>query len=263
MGAAAARRLLSQGHRVTVWNRTAARADVLRSHGATVADTPAEAVSESDLVLVFLSDAAAAETAIFGAGGAAEALRPGSIVVQMSTIGPEATTKLAARFPQQAHLLDAPVKGSVPAVESGKLQIFVSGDASAIEAASAVLVQLGTLTPCGELGVASAVKLVVNAAMILSVSALAETTSLAQALGLPADIARQAIEISPLSGALARAEAQGADFPIAHARKDLDLAAAALPDPLLTNAAELLLRGATRQDEDLGAVVNHGQNHTK
>lgn len=257
MGAAAARRLLARGHPVTAWNRSPARAEPLTEHGARIVSSPAEAVKAAGVVVVFLADATAVDETLLGASGALAALPPQAVVAQMSTIGPEAVMGLATRLPQGTRLLDAPVKGSVPAVENGELEIYVGGDQAALDAASATLTDLGTPLHCGNIGAASALKLVINAAMILAVTALAEVTSLAQALDIPADQARKVLAASPLAGALKRAQAQGADFPIAHARKDLALAAEVIPDAHFSMLGEQLLREAAHQDVDLGRIVRY------
>lgn len=256
MGAAAARRLLSRGHNVAVWNRTPARAEPLRAHGAHIARTPAEAAEHADVVLVFLADAAAVEATILGGAGAATSLRPGATVVQMSTIGPEAIKQLVTRLPDGARLLDARVKGSVPAAETGTLEIYVGGDETVLASVSATLADLGTLLHCGDVGTASALKLVINASMILAVAALTEVTSLAHALDLPVERTREAIISGPLSGGLNRAEAKGADFPVAHASKDLNLARTAVPDASALKAADQLLSDVTDRSADLGVIVH-------
>src|SRR5262245_57772934 len=114
MGAPMARRLLATGHRVAVWNRTPDRAAPLGQAGAAVASTPGEAAAGADLVITMLTDADAVEAVLSSAG-----LRPGALVAQMSTIGPDEVRAIAARLPEEVALLDAPVGGSVGAAEAG------------------------------------------------------------------------------------------------------------------------------------------------
>jgi 3-hydroxyisobutyrate dehydrogenase len=85
MGAAIARRLLAAGHRVTVWNRTPTRAASLAQSGAVIAETPAKAVVEADLIITMLTDAAAVEAALFGSDAAVGAMRSGAILAPCTT----------------------------------------------------------------------------------------------------------------------------------------------------------------------------------
>src|SRR5690242_5055463 len=96
MGTPMAHRLLAAGHDVTVWNRTAARAEALRTSGARVAATPAEAVRDADVVVTMLADPAAVESV---AGSLASALRPGTLFLEMSSIGPDAVRRIRTLIP--------------------------------------------------------------------------------------------------------------------------------------------------------------------
>lgn len=268
MGAAAARRLLEAGHPTTVWNRTPQRSMPLVSAGAELASTPAEAVRDATAVVTFLTDASAVEAVLFGAFAAsgrqrdtqqvaAAAMAPGTTLLQMSTIGPAAVSDIARRLPSEVRLLDAPVSGSVPHVDAAKLKIYVGGDDSAARRVAPLLAALGTTVRCGDVGSASAVKLTVNAAMIAAVAALAEVAELSAALKVPGDVAREAIAAGPLAAALARAEADGAQFAVTHARKDLRLAAAASETELpLLAACDASLARVGDPAADLGAVVD-------
>src|SRR5687767_2028661 len=109
MGPAIAHRLLDTGHRVTVWNRTADRTAPLVAAGARATPTPA--VPEAELIITMLTDAAAVREVIAVAG-----LRPGQVLVDMSTIGPAAVREL--RVPDGVGVVDAPVLGSVAAARS-------------------------------------------------------------------------------------------------------------------------------------------------
>lgn len=144
MGSAIAHRLLDTGHRVTVWNRTADRTAPLVAAGARASPTPA--VPEAEVVITMLTDAAAVREVV-----AAAELRPGRVLVEMSTIGPAAVREL--RVPDGVGLVDAPVLGSVAAAWSGQLTVLAGGD---VERARPVLESLGSVRHCGELGGGSA-----------------------------------------------------------------------------------------------------------
>jgi len=125
MGTPMATRLVDAGHDVTVWNRTAARADPLVERGARRAGSPAEAARGAEGAFTMLADAAAVEDVLFGPAGVAEAIEPGSTVVEMSTIGPDAVRSIAARLPSGVDMLDAPVLGSIREATEGALKVFV------------------------------------------------------------------------------------------------------------------------------------------
>ncbi|MGH8795274.1 MAG: NAD(P)-dependent oxidoreductase [Stackebrandtia sp.] len=259
MGAAAARRLLADGRPVSVWNRTPAPATRLAAEGADVAVDPAQAVRDADAVVVFVSDADAVREVLFGPSGAAAAMRPGAVLLQMSTIGPEAVDEVKRRLPEGVRLLDAPVKGSVPHVVTGALTVYVGGEPDDVDRAGPVLSALGTTVRCGGVGAASALKLVVNAAMITSVACLAEAFGLAAALGVSEEGVREELRSGPLAGALARVGAAGVDFPVTHAIKDLDLATASAPYAGLDVVAAVRNRLADFMGDpadDLSAVVD-------
>lgn len=218
MGAPMARHLLGAGHPLTVWNRTPAKAAPLVERGAVLAGTPADAVRDADVVITMLATPDAVSEV---ADAIAPELRPGTYWAEMSTIGPDAVRQLAARLGDGVTLVDAPVMGSTDKAEAGELGILAGGDADRIEG---VLAHLGTVTRTGAPGSGAALKLVVNTAVIGGVGLVAEAMALADALGLPEDVAKGALAAGPLGGAVARAFAQGVHFGSDLAVKDIALA---------------------------------------
>lgn len=253
MGASMARRLLATGHQVSVWNRTARPVDA----GAAVATSPAEAVREADVVFTMLADAAAVDAVLFGPDGAAEALRPGSVVVQTSTIGLDDVRALASRLPTGVSLVDAPVAGSVGAAEAGQLILLVGGDDETLDRVTPVLTALGTVQRCGALGAGTALKLVLNTALITSLAALADVLAVAAAVGVDETVALDALADGALGGAVARARRTDAAFSIALAGKDVDLARHELgdrPAPVVHATADAL-RARPDQTADIATLV--------
>jgi 3-hydroxyisobutyrate dehydrogenase-like beta-hydroxyacid dehydrogenase len=242
MGAAIARRLLATGHRVTVWNRTAGKTAPLVAAGARASPTPA--VPGAEVVITMLTDGAAVREVV-----AAAELRPGSVLIEMSTIGPAAVRAL--RVPDGVALVDAPVLGSVAAAESGRLTVLAGG---AVERGLPVLESLGTVRHCGELGSGAALKLVANTALVTGLAALADTVAVARVVGVDVATALSVVANGALGAAVTRAAAQGAAFPIALAAKDLDLVLD-LTAPPMVRAAAAVLREAPDQGADLGAIV--------
>jgi 3-hydroxyisobutyrate dehydrogenase len=254
MGAAIARRLLTTGHRVTVWNRTQPLGWLDPEAGATVAATPGRAVAGADLVIVMLTDAAAVSAVL---GEAAPALRPGTVVVQMSTIGPDEVRAIAERL--AVPLLDAPVGGSVTAAEGGTLTIFTGGERALVNAAEPVLRDLGTLRHCGPVGAAAATKLVVNTAMLTALAALRDALAVADTVGLDRKTALDTLTAGPLGGAVGRATATGAAFAVSLAAKDLTLALRDLDGVPVARATLRLLRAAGDQRADVATIVEREQ----
>ncbi|WP_088978988.1 NAD(P)-dependent oxidoreductase [Micromonospora coxensis] len=258
MGTALGRRLLATGHRLTVWNRTAARTAPLVEAGARAAADPAEAVRDADVVITMLTDATAVQEVLFGVDGALEALRTGAHLVEMSTIGPSAVRELAARLPSGVPLVDAPVAGSAGAAQEGRLVVLAGGTEAAVDRVAPVLENLGTLRRCGGPGTGAAMKLVLNTALVTAVAAVADALAVADAVGVDRRTACDALATGPLRGAVARASATDAAFAVALAAKDARLALDALgdvPAPVLS-ATAAMLTAVPRPDADLATLTD-------
>lgn len=187
MGGAMTGRLRAAGHPVTVYNRGRARADALAdATGATVADTPAAAAAAADVLLVSLADDAAVDAVYRGPDGLAAGLRPGTVVLEMSTLNPDTVRALAPLVTdRRAALLDAPVSGSVPVVQRGELTVMVGGDPAALDRARPVLDPLASrVFHLGALGAGATMKLAVNAIVGALNQALAEALVLAERAGV-------------------------------------------------------------------------------
>ncbi|MER7456771.1 NAD(P)-binding domain-containing protein [Micromonospora sp. NPDC126480] len=256
MGTAIGRRLLATGQRLTVWNRTRARADPLVAAGARATGAAAEAVRDADVVITMLTDATAVREVL---GAAAGALRPGAHVVEMSTIGPRATRDLARLLPATVPLVDAPVAGSAGAAEAGRLVVLAGGAPAALDRVAPVLDRLGTVRRCGGPGSGAALKLVLNTALVTGVTAVADALAVAAAAGVDRRTAIEALATGPLSGAVARATTTGAAFAVALAAKDARLALAALgddaPAPVLRAAASVLA-AAPHPHDDIATLID-------
>lgn len=229
MGAPLARRLLTAGHDVTVWNRTAQRAAPLGAAGATVAATPVEAVRDADVVITMLADAPALEAV---AARIAPVMRPGACLVEMSTVGPAAVRALAARFPA---VVDAPVMGSVDRAADGTLTVLAGGD---VDRVARILAVFGTVVRCGGLGAGAARKILLINAAIGAVAPAADLTELGTRLGVPDPL--DLLAEGPLAGAVARLRAEEADFPLRLAVKDVGLALDVTASPVLEAVRERL-----------------------
>ncbi|MET7696560.1 NAD(P)-dependent oxidoreductase [Streptomyces sp. NPDC005485] len=250
MGAPMARQLLVTGHSLTVWNRTAAKAEPLVAGGATLATSPAEAVRDADVVVTMLAGPAALDAV---ADAIVPELGPGTYWVEMSTVGPGAVKELAARLKDGVTLVDAPVMGSTDRAAAGELGILAGGETAAV---AHVLARFGTVTRTGPLGSGAALKLVVNASVLGGVALVAEALVLAKALGIDEDTARTALAGSPLGGAVGRAFAEGVHFETALAAKDMDLATASARLPAM-EAVSAHFRRAADDPETAHADIAH------
>ncbi len=144
MGAPMAHNLLRAGHEVTVWNRTEAKADALKSHGAKVAHTPAEAAQGAEIAISMLADDDAVRSAVLHDGGLAETMPKGAVHVSMSTISVTLTRELAKEHHKRGqHYVTAPVFGRPDAAAAAKLFIAAAGEKSAVDRAMPVLEALG------------------------------------------------------------------------------------------------------------------------
>ena len=200
MGRLMAARLIEAGHHVTVWNRTKERTEPVAEQGADVAGTPREAVEGAEVAITMLADERALRDVVLGADGAAAGLEPGSMLVEMSTVGPEAVRELRGALPDAVELLDAPVLGSLPQAESGELKIFVGGDRAAFERIRPVLDAMGTPRLVGGPGAGASLKLVVNSTLGAVMTAVGEALALGRSLGVDEEAALETLAGSYVGG---------------------------------------------------------------
>jgi 2-hydroxy-3-oxopropionate reductase len=193
MGAPMTRRLLAAGFPVTVWNRDISKAEALAENGATVAQSAADAVENADVVITMLSDGNAVGHVLFSAG-VADALKPGSVVVDMSSIAPPIAKDHAAKLAERgiAHV-DAPVSGGVVGAQAGTLAIMAGGEASVIEGLAEVFAQLGRVTHVGPSGAGQICKLANQQIVAITIGAVAEAMMLVEAGGASREKFREAI----------------------------------------------------------------------
>src|SRR5713226_5260370 len=140
MGAPMARNLLQAGYSVTVFARRKEAMDALVAEGAQAATSPADVASRTSIVLTMVSDTKAVEDVVLGKNGVAEGARPGSVLVDHSTIAPSATRAIATELKtRDIAMLYAPVSGGVAAAETAKLSMMVGGEASVFERCEPIL----------------------------------------------------------------------------------------------------------------------------
>lgn len=230
MGGPMAARLVDAGHDVTVWNRTPARTEPLVARGAVAAATPAEAAAGTEVAVTMLADPASLQEVVSGPRGLGHALGEGSVLVDMSTVGPAAVFAMMSHLRAGVDVLDAPVLGSVPQATDGSLAIFVGGDPEVVERCRPVLAAMGRPVHLGPLGAGAAMKLVANSTLGALMCALAEALALADALGLAEADVLEVLSQSPIGPTTRskRALVEGGEyrppnFKLALAAKDLSL----------------------------------------
>jgi 3-hydroxyisobutyrate dehydrogenase-like beta-hydroxyacid dehydrogenase len=203
MGAPMAARLIEAGHQVAVWNRTRSRAEAFVGR-AQVADSPAEAARTVQTVITMLATPEALSEVLFGDQGVVAGIQPGTMLIDMSTVGPDHVVEVAARLPDGVELVDAPVLGSVANAVDGTLQIFVGGGQASFARCRDLLAPMGTPIHLGPTGAGAAMKLVANATLAGLMGLIGEALALADGFELEQQRVIQALLDSPIGPALSR-----------------------------------------------------------
>ncbi|MBR0845001.1 NAD(P)-dependent oxidoreductase [Bradyrhizobium liaoningense] len=189
MGTPMTRRLLKAGHHVNVWNRSESKVVPLVEAGAKHAVSPCSLMADSDIVFMCVTDAAAVEEVIFGAEGLAAAPGAGKLVVDFSSIHPDAARDLATRLKaaNSAGWIDAPVSGGTKGADEGTLAIMAGGEAGDIERVRPyVRAMARRFTHMGPIGAGQTTKLCNQVIVGCAMAVLAEATRLAANAGIDA-----------------------------------------------------------------------------
>jgi 3-hydroxyisobutyrate dehydrogenase len=196
MGRQMAGRILAAGYPLTVFNRTRSRTGDLATRGARVGGTPAEVAGESEIVIVMVSDSPDVEAVVAGPGGLLEAIRPGSVVVDMSTVSPEVERRLDGRLRAAGcALVDAPVSGGDVGARDGTLAIMAGGDPEAFGRVRPVLETLGrAITHCGPVGSGQVAKLCNQILVSVTLLGVSEALLFARKNGLNPSLMIRAVE---------------------------------------------------------------------
>lgn len=186
MGRLMALNLRSAGIELTVYNRSPGPVGELVEAGASAGASPAEVVAASDVTILMLSDDAAVDSVALGPGGVLEGVRPGSLVIDMSTVSPHLARRLAGAIGEQGgQFLDAPVSGGDAGAKAGTLSIMVGGPAAAFERARPIFELLGsTIVRVGENGSGQVVKACNQVVVALTIEAVAEALVLGSKNGV-------------------------------------------------------------------------------
>lgn len=210
MGTPIARDLLAAGFPVEVWDRTTAHAAPLARDGATLASSPADAAQRASVVLTMLPDGEAVVDVMGAGGGALAVMRPGTVWIQMGTIGLEWIDRCAVLATENhVELVDAPVSGSDGPAREHQLVVLASGPDNARGRVQPVFDAVGRKTLwLGPAGNGTRLKLALNNWLAAQVEGVAETIALTDALGLEARLFVDTIADGPLGSAYAVAKAR-------------------------------------------------------
>src|SRR5712671_3211295 len=232
MGSGMASNLLKAGYELTVWNRSAEKCKPFARKGARVADTPADAVRNVDLVMYSLSNDQAVEEGVFASKGILSGIKEGQIAMDMSTVLPATSLREQEAYAKRGvDFLDAPVFGSKNESANAKLWIMAAGNKAIFEKVRPVMEHLGqTVHYFGKNGNAAAMKLVGNLIVALELEALAEGLVLAQKAGLDLNTVMEVVKVADFRAPLLVSNGQNilkrdfsASFALALMLKDASL----------------------------------------
>jgi 3-hydroxyisobutyrate dehydrogenase len=257
LGSRIARRLVAAGFHMVVHDRDREKTKELALLGAAVAPDPETLAEESDVVLSCLPNDAAVEAVYLGAGKVLESARPGTRIVELSTIAPETSRQVhAAAGKFDVSMLDVAVSGSTTSAEAGTLTLFGGGERKVFEAVQPIFAPIASQWfYMGPSGSGVSMKLVVNTLLGLGMQSIAEAVALGSGLGLPRDLlldtlAKTAVVAPAHAGKLATAKRNdySPQFPIRLMDKDFGL--------VLTAAA---LCGLSMPATEAAAAVNSAE----
>ena len=273
MGSRMAARIARAGFPLTVWTHTPGKAAkwAAEHEPAVAADTPAEVARASEIVVSMVVDGAQVESVLLGEDGVVEAAHEGLLCVDMSTIAPTDSRRIAAALGERGvHMLDAPVTGSSPRAEAGTLTIMAGGAAADFARARPLFEAIGeVIVHVGELGQGEMLKLINNSLGAANAAALAEALLLARATGVDLDAFVRVTSAG--SGASAQLTLKSTPmrehdyttlFKTEHMLKDVRLCleeaqAAGIPFPSAAHARDLLTAtlGRGHGEDDYAAII--------
>ncbi|HTB15022.1 MAG TPA: NAD(P)-dependent oxidoreductase [Bryobacteraceae bacterium] len=270
LGSRIARRLIKAGFPMTVFDRDQDRTKEFESLGAAVAPDPRKLADRVDIVLSCVPDAAAVESIYLGPSGALRTARPGTLIIEMSTVAPKTSRRLSEAAREFGiSVLDVAVSGSTVVADAGTLTLLGGGDRDLFDASTPVFASIAKQWfYMGPSGSGVAMKLVVNTLLGLGMQSVAEAVALGSKLGLPREalfdtLAKTAV-VSPVQAAklaTAKQNDYAPQFPVRLMNKDFKLILAAAAEAELwmpateraaaVNSAETAAGG----EEDFSAVI--------
>ena len=195
------KRLLDAGHAVTGFNRTKSRAQWLLELGMQWGETPRDVALAAEVTMTMVKDTEALLAVAQGSDGLLAGLGPGKLFLDMSTVSPEASQRLAAQVAQTgAKMLDAPVSGSLVTLRAGQLSFMVGGDETAYQEVESILLDIGAKTTyMGGNGLAAMMKVALNLNLPVQILAFSESLVMAERMGISREKAAEVLLNSVLA----------------------------------------------------------------
>jgi 2-hydroxy-3-oxopropionate reductase len=194
MGKPMTRNLLKAGHKLVIYDIVPQAVDEIMSEGAEGAHSCKEVAEKCELVITMVPNGPHVKTAVFGENGVLEGIKPGSLVVDMSSIDPGVSREVGAGLKEKGvRFLDAPVSGGEPKAIDGTLAIMVGGDQKDFDEAKPIFDSMGSAVLCGDIGAGQVTKLANQIIVALNIAALGEALTLAQKSGVDPDLVYKAI----------------------------------------------------------------------
>lgn len=195
MGKPMVRNLMKAGNTVTVYDIVGTSVEEMATEGAIPASSSSEVASKNPLIITMVPDSADSEAAILGANGVLEGAASGSVVIDMSSIAPASSQKIAAGCETQGvDFLDAPVSGGEPGAVSGTLAIMVGGKKNVYDKYVDIFAPMGSATFCGNYGAGNTTKLANQIMVAINIAAVGEALVLAKKAGLDPNIVFEAVK---------------------------------------------------------------------
>lgn len=216
MGKPMSKNLLKAGYELVVMNRSKAAVDELVAAGAAAANSPSAVASQTEIIVTMLPNSPQVKAVVLGEGGIIESARPGTTVIDMSSIAPLVSREIAAQLAEKSvAMLDAPVSGGEPKAIDGSLSVMVGGKQEVFDKCYDILKAMaGSVVLAGEIGAGNITKLANQIIVALNIAAMSEALVLASKAGVEAELVYQAIR-----GGLAGSTVLDAKAPLVLDRK--------------------------------------------
>lgn len=270
MGGRMVKRLLDAGYSVTGYNRTRSKADWLVAAGMRWADSPRAVAEAADVIFSMVTNTKALLAVTGGPDGILAGMGAGKVYVDMSTVAPAVSQELAAKVAQTgAHMVDAPVSGSVETLEQGKLSIMVGGDPDVFERIKPILLDIGPrATHVGANGLAVTMKIATNLSLAVQMLAFSEGLLLAEKSGIERRVAVEVLTNSVIASPMVKYRCpfvlgmpEEAWFNVNMMQKDMNLALelgrqvdVPMPTTAITNEFLTAARGMGLAEKDFAIL---------
>ena len=283
MGSRMAANLQKHGYSLVVFNRTRDKAQSLLDRGGTFAKSPAKLAEQVDVLFTMLAHPDAVEQAALDPNGFLSHLKPNALWVDCSSVNPSFSKKMAAAgAARQVRFIDAPVTGSAPVAEEGKLVFWVGGDATDVEAIRPLLLCMGSkIVHLGGHGMGTSMKMVINLLLGTGMAAFAEAMALGEGLGISQKMLFDSLLSTPTVAPFLASKREKiesgkyeAEFPLRWMQKDMHLASVSAYEEgvalTITNVTKEIYRLAMRgghETKDFSAIYefamgDHGKERT-